>query len=87
MKQDENDQQSEAFAVIKINGKKVKAKTDTGSEVDFIPRRVFDQIDDKLKTEETTTTLSGYGVTNIPVEGVVKMECNFETKNMILIST
>ena len=34
----------EATIILKINGKLVKGKIDTGAEVDVMPKRVFDQL-------------------------------------------
>ena len=69
---------TEALAILKINNKKVKVKLDTGAEVNVMPMRVFKQIEDgHVKIERTKTKLCGYGGTNIPMEGKVKVMCEF----------
>ena len=69
---------TEALAMLKINDKKVKVKLDTGAEVNVMLRRIFKQIEDGHdKMERTKTKLCGYGGTNIPVEGKIKVVCEF----------
>ena len=69
---------TEALSILKINNKKVKVKLDTGAEVNVMPMRVFKQIEDgHVKIERTKTKLCGYGGTNIPMEGKVKVMCEF----------
>ena len=69
---------TEALAILKINNKKVKVKLNTDAEVNVMPMRVFNQIEDGLvKMERTRTKLCGYGGTNIPVEGKIKVICKF----------
>ena len=36
---------TDAFVIVKINNKKVKAKLDTGAEVNMIPLRIYKQIE------------------------------------------
>ena len=70
------DKSTEALAILKINNKKVKVKLDTGAEVNVMPMRVFKQIEDgHVKMERTKTKLCGYGRTNTPVEGKIKVMC------------
>ena len=65
---------TEALAILKINNKKVKVKLDTGAEVNAMLMRVFKQIEDgHFKMERTKAKLFGYGGTNIPVEGKIKV--------------
>ena len=69
---------TEALAILKINNKKVKVKLNTDAEVNVMPMRVFNQIEDgHVKMERTRTKLCGYGGTNIPVEGKIKVICKF----------
>ena len=69
---------TEALAILKVNNKKVNVKLDTGAEVNVIPMRVFKQIEDgHVKMERTKTKLCGYGGTNIPLEGKIKVMCKF----------
>ena len=69
---------TEALAILKINNKKVKVKLNTDAEVNVMPIRVFNQIEDgHVKMERTRTKLCGYGGTNIPVEGKIKVICKF----------
>ena len=69
---------TEALAILKINNKKVKVKLDTGAEVNVMLMRVFKQMEDgHVKIERTKTKLCGYGGTNIPVEGKIKVMCEF----------
>ena len=44
--QQNRNKQTVAFAVIRLNGKRVKAKLDTGAEVNVMPLRVLSQIAD-----------------------------------------
>ena len=64
----------EATIILKINGKMVKAKIDTGAEVDVMPKRVFDQISNS-NLKPTNVKLRGYGGDSIPVLGTTKMMC------------
>ena len=65
---------TDALAILKINNKKVKLKLNTLAEF----MRVFKQIKDgHVKMERTKTNLCGYGGTNIPVEGKIKVMCEF----------
>ena len=69
---------TETLGMLKIKNKTVKVKMNTGAEVNLMPIRVFKQIeDDPVKMERTKTKLCGYGGTNIPVEGKIKVMCKF----------
>ena len=57
----------------------LKVKLDTGAEVNVILMRVFKQIEDGHVTmERTKTKLCEYDGTNIPVEGKIKVMCEFQ---------
>ena len=69
---------TETLGMLKIKKKTVKIKMNTAAEVNLIPIRVFKEIEDgPVKMEITKTKLCGYGGTNIPVEGKIKVMCKF----------
>ena len=51
----DRNKQTEAFAVIRMNGKRVKVKLDTRAEVTVMPLRVFSQIADVEIAENNTS--------------------------------
>ena len=56
----------------------MKVKLDVGGEVNVIPMRVFKQIEaGHVKMKRIKTNPFGYGGTNIPVEGKIKVVCEF----------
>ena len=78
--------QTEAFAVIGMNGKRVKVKLDTGAEVNVMPLRVFSQIEDvETELKATKVKLNGYSGEEIPVKGTVKMQYKFKEINLSTI--
>lgn len=59
--QQNRNKQTVAFAVIRLNGKRVKAKLDTGAEVNIMPLRVLSQIaDQKTKIKTRKAEFNGY---------------------------
>ena len=57
----------------------MKIKLDTHAEVNVMSMRVLKQIEDgHAKMERTKTKLCGYCETNIPVEGKIKVICEFQ---------
>ena len=76
IKNTDQKEQAEATTIMKMNGKSVKVKLDTGAEVNVMPKRVFDLIKDKKTLlSQTSTRLKGYGGNNIPVLGATKVQC------------
>ena len=62
--------QAEAFAAIRMNGKRIKVKLDTGAEV--MPLRVLNLIsDNETKMTITEVKLNEYVGENIPLKGTV----------------
>ena len=74
---DDKASKTEAFVVIEINKKKVRVKLDTGAEVNVMPIRVFQQIQNNIKLEKTPTRLCAYDGASIPLEGKIKALCEF----------
>ena len=69
---------TEAFVIVKINNKKVKAKLETGVEVNVIPLQIYKQIEtDRLQMRKAATKLCGYGGTNIPAVEKITVKCEF----------
>ena len=57
----------------------MKVKLDTDAKVNVMPIKVFKQIEDgHVKMERTKAKLCGYGGTTIPVEGKIKVVCEFQ---------
>ena len=76
IKNTDQKEQAEATTIMKMNGKSVKVKLDTGAEVNVMPKRVFDlNRDKKTLLSQTSTRLKGYGGNNIPVLGATKVQC------------
>ena len=76
---------TEATVVLRIKDAKVRMKIDTGAEVDVMPLRVFNQVNDRnkesiLTLKSTSTKLIGYGGNEIPVCGVCSAKCSFQGK-------
>ena len=85
-RQQERNKQTEAFAVIRMNGKRVTAKLDTGAEVNVMPLRVFNQIaDEETELKTTKVKLNGYSGEDIPVKGTVKLRCKFKEIDLLII--
>ena len=85
-RQQERNKQTEAFAVIRMNGKRVKAKLDTGAEINVMPLRVFNQIaDEETELKTTKVKLNGYSGEDIPVKGTVKLRCKFKEIDLLII--
>ena len=72
----------EATVILKINNKMVKAKIDTGAEVNVMPKRVFDQLTERRKLNSTSVKLHGYGGYNIPILGTTEMQCEYNQKKI-----
>ena len=80
---DEKQCNTEATVVLHIKDAKVRMKIDTGAEVTVMPRRVFNQVNDRnkesiLTLKSTSTKLIGYGGNTIPVCGVCAAKCSFQ---------
>ena len=76
---------TEATVSLHIKDAKVRMKIDTGAEVDVMPLRVFNQVNDRnkesiLTMKSTSTKLIGYGGNEIPVCGVCSTACSFKGK-------
>ena len=57
----DRNKKTEAFAVIRMNGKRVKAKLDTRAEANVMPLRVFSQIaDEETELKATKVKQNGY---------------------------
>ncbi len=70
----------EATVILMINIKRVKAKIDTGAEVDVMPRSVYNQLSDR-KLGSTTVMLHGYGGDNIPLLGSAELFCEYKDRS------
>ena len=70
---------TEAFVMVIINNKEVKAKLHTGAEVNVIPLRIYKQVETEgVQMRKTATKLCGYGGTNIlRVVGKITVNCKF----------
>ena len=82
---DEKQCNTEATVVLHIKDAKVRMKIDTGAEVNVMPLRVFNQVNDRSKEsiltlKSTSTKLTGYGGNKIPVCGVCLANCSFQGK-------
>ena len=74
---------TEATVILHIKDANVRMKIDTGAEVDVMPLRVFNQVNDRnkesiLTIKSTSTKLIGYGGNEIPVCGVCSTTCSFK---------
>lgn len=71
---------------VEINGKAVKFKIDTGSEVNIIPFKVYKSIapDGDQQIQRTRTLLQAYGGTIIRPIGKIKLKCKNRIKNKML---
>mgnify|MGYP001799476136 CR=1 FL=1 len=56
IKNTDQKEQAEATTIMKMNGKSVKVKLDTGAEVNVMPKRVFDLNRDKKTLLSQTST-------------------------------
>ena len=63
-------QKKEATLVMKMNGKNIRIKLDTGAAVNVMPKRVFSQIANTEDIEQSNVNLKGCGGSAIPVIGV-----------------
>ena len=76
---------TEATVILHIKDAKVRMKIDTGAEVDVMPLRVFNQVNDRnkesiLTMKSTSTKLIGYVGNEIPVCRVCSTTCSFKGK-------
>lgn len=71
---------------IKINGKAVEFKIDTGSEINIIPLEVYKSVaqSGNQQMRQTRTLLQAYGGSKIKPVGKVSLECKSQSKNEIL---
>ena len=66
----------EATAIIKIEGSHVRVNLDTGSEVNVMPKRVYDQLKkSNKKITKMSIKLHVYGGHDIPVIDTIRLEC------------
>ena len=70
-------QKKEATLVMKMNGKNVRIKLDTGTAVNVMPKRVFSQIANTEDIEQSNVNLKGCGGSAIPVIGVSFIRCAY----------
>jgi hypothetical protein len=70
------------IANLKVNGKNVNFKIDTGAQCNVLPEEIFDRIKKKPKITATGTKLTGYGGAQVPVKGkcVLEIEQNTNRK-------
>ena len=67
---------NEILTSLKVNGKNVRFKIDTGAQCNVSPEGVFNEINKKPKLNSTLTKLTVYGGTRVPVKG--KCSLNIE---------
>lgn len=67
---------------LKVNGKSVNFKIDTGAQCNVLPEEIFDGIKQKPKLIATGTKLTAYGGAQVSVKGkcVLKIEKNANRK-------
>lgn len=69
---------------INVSGKNVYFKVDTGSEVNIIPRNVYEALPNKQKLVRTMSKLTSYSEHVIKTLGKCKLNCCFKGKNTVL---
>ena len=77
MKRGYDTQKKEARFVIKMNGKNVRIKLDTGAERNVMPTQVFSQIANTEDIERSNLKFKGYGGSTIPVIGESFIRCAY----------
>ena len=59
---------------LKVNGKNVNFKIDTGAQCNVLPEEIFDGIKQKPQLIATGTKLTAYGAAQVPVKGKCVLE-------------
>ncbi len=68
--------ENELFVALKVNGEDIRFKIDTGAQCNVIPEHRFAKLTIKPALRKTSTRLTAYGGTRVPVKG----ECQMTTK-------
>ena len=82
--QNEGKNKKEALVIITLNDTKVRAKLDTGAEVNVMPNRIFRKLKKKAVLEQTPVNLKSYGGHDIPTRGQCTLDCKSGDKSKIL---
>ncbi|KAG5898858.1 hypothetical protein JTB14_003252 [Gonioctena quinquepunctata] len=77
------DNSSVWMETVKLNGREINCKVDTGSEVNIIPRQVYNQLT-MGKLTKSSIVLEAYGGAKLNPIGIVKLNCRIEDKSLEL---
>ncbi|KAG5864826.1 hypothetical protein JTB14_027922 [Gonioctena quinquepunctata] len=75
------DNSSVWMETVKLNGREINCKVDTGSEVNIIPRQVYNQLT-MGKLTKSSIVLKAYGGAKLNPIGIVKLNCRIEDKSL-----
>ena len=68
--------------VLKVCGKYIEFKIDTGSQVNILPKKNFEELRPKPQISNTAVTLSAYNNTTVPVHGKCICFVEFDSKKI-----
>ena len=72
--------ENELFVALKVNGKDIHFKIDTGAQCNVIPEHRFAKLTIKPALRKTNTKLTAYGGTRVPVKGNCQMTTKIDGK-------
>lgn len=70
--------------LIKINGKEIAFKIDTGSDVNVLSVNLLNKIIPEIDIKKTSVVLQGFGGNKIKPIGKCSIPCNFESKTRVI---
>lgn len=69
---------------IRVNGKFVSFKVDSGSDVTVLPKRLLDVVAPNVQLEESVTLLKAFGGGVIQPLGTCELNCTLQNRGTIL---
>ena len=73
---------NELYVTLEMANGCVEFKIDTGAQCNVIPERIFDSLPRKPNLETTTTRLTAYGGTAVPLRGKCQMEVQHKDRKV-----
>jgi hypothetical protein len=66
---------------MKVNGKMMQMKLDTGAQVNVLPRKIVEDVSENVHVRPTGLLLEAYGGTKVKPEGIATICCKYRGKD------
>ena len=77
----------ECHTILEVQGRPIKFKVDTGSQVNILPLNVYENLNTKSVMSKSSTTLTSYSGENLKVKGHTCLSCQSKQIDFYIVDT